>query len=341
MVSIADRPAPGRCSARGAWRRALRLWLAAAVLGLAILPCGTREAAALSVGTTESALLLWIAEERGYFDNQGLDVHIRLFQSGLSAVNALAAGEVDLSTASETALVSKSFTHPDLRILAVISTSDTARLIGRRDRGIETAADLAGKRIGVTAGTIGEYFLARYLTLQSVPVGAPTLVNLEPAQITQGLVTGNIDAGLTWEPFVRTAELALKDNLRLLPDQNDQLFYFLLLVKQSWADENGEQVGKFLRALIEAEKYASENPAKAKELVRRRFNYAQDYIDHLWPLHNLHVSLPQGLMLVLERQAEWQIRRGLTGAKTVPVFLDFIATAPLAALSPVSVSIDK
>jgi ABC-type nitrate/sulfonate/bicarbonate transport system substrate-binding protein len=114
-----------------------------------------------------------------------------------------------------------------------------------------------------------------------------------------------------------------------------------MLAKQSWVDENKEQLGRFLSALVKAEALAADNPAKAKELIRKRFKYSKDYVDYIWPLHNLHISLPQGLLPILERQAEWQIRRGLTNAEAVPVYLDFIDTAPLAGVRPSSVGIVK
>jgi NitT/TauT family transport system substrate-binding protein len=341
MARNSDRPRAGRCFAGGALFQALRPWLAAAVVALAIVQGGTRLAAALTLGTTQNALLIWIADEQGYFNDEGLDVHIRTFQSGLDAANAMVEGQVELSTSSETTLVSLSFTQPDLRILAVISTSDTVLLIGRKDRGIRIAADLAGKRVGVMLGSAGEYFLTRYLTLQSVPATAPVIINLDPAQVAQRLTSGEIDAGMTWEPFAHMAELALQGNAQRLPDQIDQAFQFLMLAKRSWVEENKEQLGGFLSALLKAQALASDNPAKAKELIRKRFKYSKDYVDYIWPLHNLHISLPQGLLPILERQAEWQIGRGLTNAKTVPVYLDFIDTAPLAALRPSSVGIVK
>ena len=341
MAWNSDRPRTGRCFAGRALFQALRPWLAMAVAALAIVQGGTRPAAALTLGTTQNALLIWIADEQGYFNDEGLDIHIRTFQSGLGAANAMVEGQVELSTSSETALVDLSFTQPDLRVLAVIATSDTVRLIGRKDRGITTAADLAGKRVGVLFGSAGEYFLNRYLTLQGVPANAPTIINLDPAQVAERLMSGEIDAGMTWEPFAHMAELALQGNAQRLPDQIDQAFQFLMLAKRSWMDENKEQLSRFLNALLKAETFASDNPAKAKELIRRRFKYSRDYVDYIWPLHNLHISLPQGLLFIFERQAEWQIRRGLTDAKTVPVYLDFIDTAPLAGLRPRSVGIVK
>ena len=302
---------------------------------------GAAAAKRITVGASQTALLVWIAQERGYFREQGVDVEIRLFQSGLRAADAVIHGHADLSTTSETAFVSRSFDRPDLRILAIISASETSRLIARGDRAIRTPGDLTGKRIGVTLGSTGEYFLTRYLTLNGVAPTAATIVDMRPEDIVEHLTKGDIDAGLTWEPFVRNAELALKGNLVALPEQFDQIYYFTLVGTQSWLDENPAEARSILRAIIQAENFAAENPSEAKELIRKRFDMSTDHVDYLWPLHSLHVSLPQGLLFVLEQQAEWHIRKKLTGAAKVPNYLGFVATDPLHDVRDSSVGIVK
>lgn len=322
---------------------AVRLLAGRLALALLISLAGIGEAAAkrITIGVSHMAILVWIAQERGYFRDQGLDVEIRLSQSGLHSLNAVIGGHTDLATTAEIPFVGHSFDRPDLRILATISASETSRLIARGDRAIRAPRDLAGKRIGVTLGTVSEYFLMRYFTLNGIPATAATLIDLTPDDIAEQLAKGGIDAGLTWEPFVRKAELALKDNLFTLPQQFDQIFYSMLVSTQSWLDENPAEARAMLSAIIQAETYAAEHPTEAKELLRKRFDMSADYIDYLWPLHNLHVSLPQDLLFVLEQQAEWHSRKKLTGARTIPNYLGFMAAGPLRELRESSVGIVK
>ena len=56
---------------------------------------------------------------------------------------------------------------------------------------------------------------------------------------------------------------------------------------------------------------------------------------------NLHVSLPQGLLFVLEQQAEWRVRRKPTNAAAMPNYLDFVATDPSREIRESSVGIVK
>jgi NitT/TauT family transport system substrate-binding protein len=167
------------------------------------------------------------------------------------------------------------------------------------------------------------------------------MIDLRPEDIAEELAKGGIDAGLTWEPYVRKAELALKGNLVTLPEQFDQIYYFMLVSTQGWLDANPADIRSILKAIIQAENYAAEHPSAAKELIRKRFDMSADHVDYLWPLHNLHVSLPQGLLFVLEQQAEWHVHRKLTNALTIPNYLGFVATDPLRDLRGSSVGIVK
>lgn len=293
------------------------------------------------ISASKTALLVWIAEGKGLFRKHGLNAELKLFESGLAAADTIIKGEADLSTTSDSAFVSRSFLFSDLRVLASIATLETARLVGRKDRGIKEASDLAGKRVGVTLGSTSEFLLTRYLTLKGIPLSAPSIIDLKPAQISESLVKGDIDAGLTWEPFIHTAELKLDKNAIVLPDQVDLIYSFLLISKQSWIEKHPDITKKVLLALIEAEELSLDRPDEAKSLIQRKFGYERGYIDHLWPLHHLHVSLPQGLLFVLERQADWQIKKGLTASRTVPNFLDFVDTASLAKVRNTAVGIVK
>lgn len=319
-------------------RRAFAIATAFVLIGLAVPgPLVADDKVKLAIA--RSAMLVWIAEENGFFEDEGLDVEIQVFQSGLAASSALLEGSADLSTTAESAFVGRSFEHPDLRVLASISASESARLVGRRDRGIVTAEDLTGRRIGVTKGTTGEFLLDRYLTLNRMSLDSVAIEDLRPADIASALVAGDIDAGLTWEPYIFDAEVALGDNAVALPGQDGQHYYFLLLSKADWIERNPEPTSKVLRAILRAEQFVIDNEEAAKGLVAKRLEFSADYVDHLWPMHSLHVGLPQDLLFKLEETARWRIRKGLTRDDAMPNYVDFIETRFLHEINPLTVGI--
>ena len=319
---------------RSVFRTALLLLFA-----LCAGPAAAAESDKVTIAASQTGLLVWIAQESDLFSKEGLDVEVKPFQSGFASAGAVVSGEADLSTTSESAFVSHSLKHPDLRVLAVLSTVQTSRLLARGDRGIGQAKDLAGKRIGVTLGSTGEFFLGRYLTINGLSLNSVETVDLKPADIAASLVSGEIDAGLTWEPFVHRAQSALGDNVLELPDQEGLFYYFMLVSSADWIHDNLDRAKAIMRALVRAEQLVIEQDSHVKKLIRDRFGFDEAYVDHLWPLHNLRVSLPQDLLFLMEEQAEWRIRSGLTDRESVPNYLDLIDGGPIRATKPSAVGI--
>lgn len=333
---VSNCPATRRASG---WRTAILGYLVLALVPLAAVAASKNDR--LRISASQTAILVWIAEDMGFFRDQGLDVDVELSQSGLSAVRALLGGQAELSTAPDATFVGQSLARPELRFLATISTSETTRLVGRKDHGVENAMDLDGKRIGVTLASAGEYFLTRYLALHGISADAPVLIDLTPAEIAEKLVRGDIDAGFTSEPFIGNAEHQLKGNAVTLPGQLDQIYYFMLLSTEPWLKKNPDKAEKVLRALIAAEAFAIEETPEAKAIIQGRFGYQTADLDRVWHLHNLNINLPQELLFALEQQAAWTVRNTPAQSKTIPNFLSMAATQPLSRVRPASLGIVK
>ncbi len=104
--------------------------------------------------------LVYIAKYEGYFKAEGLDVSFQCHTSGRDAMKQTLAGEAMLATVADTPIVHSVLAGERVYAIATIATTKRAlAILGRKDRGIAAAADLVNKKIGVTAGTNGEFFL--------------------------------------------------------------------------------------------------------------------------------------------------------------------------------------
>lgn len=289
------------------------------------------------IGATPTAILIWLANDLGLFEQEGVSVQVREYQSGTLTLPALIAEEVDLSTNSEFSFVSNSFAHPELRVLTTLSASRTTLIFGRRDRGVLTVMDLRGRRIGVTRKSTGLYVLGVYLAMHGIRLDDVELVDLNPTEIVEAIDRGTVDAAITWEPFVYQARNRLGGRIAVLPDQDSQFFHFLLSGRSEWIDTHRTELLKVMQALHRAEDYALHRPERAKQLFARRFSLSEDFIDYLWPKHNLRIGMQQGLIGLMEEEAAWRIRSGLVEADTPPDFLSMFASEFLQATKPSSV----
>ena len=285
----------------------------------------------------EAGALVYVAEDQGYFEKNGLDVTIKDYESGKAAADAVTAGEVDISTSAGFVFVSNSFDHTDLRVFGTVATFETKELVARKDKGITTTDDLIGKKIGVTKKSGGEFSLGVFLTSNGLLQKDVELVDLKPSEIVEAVVNGDIDAGFTWDPNVYNMKQALGDNAISWPGYSD--FYFVVISKKNWIENNPAAVERFMKSLLEAEEYIKTNSEASKEFVKNRFDYELDYIDYSWPKQKYAVVLPQSMLIAFEDQARWSIQKKLTDSREVPNYLDYIYLDALAKVKPDAVTI--
>lgn len=287
----------------------------------------------------DTGALVYVAQAQGYFTDNGLEVTVNDYEAGKLAADALLAGEADICTSADFVLTSNSFEHDNLRVLATVALADVNGLVARKDSGINQPGDLNGKKVGITKKSVAEFFLGTFLIFHGLSVQDVKTVDLKPSQIIDAVTNGNIDAGLTWEPNIFTIKKRLGSNATSWPGQSGRDFYFLLLAKMKFIDQNRQVVERFLRALIRAEEFAKNNVAETKTFLRTRFHYTSEYTDYSWKRHDFTVALPQALLVAMEDQARWRIKSKLTKATAIPNYLNFIYIDGLERVKPQAVGI--
>lgn len=287
----------------------------------------------------DTASLVWIAQDQGYFLANGLDVTIKGYEAGKLAADALLADEVDIATLAEFVLVSSSFDHDDLRVLGTVATGNVVELVARIDRDIQHPSDLKDKSIGVTRKSTGEFFLGRFLLFNGISLHEVTIVDLSPSEIVEAISNDEIDAALTWDPNIYEIKNRLGENWVSWPGQSGQDFYFILLGKEGWVETHASAVERFLKAIVQAEEFVERNREAAQQLIGQRFDNEPAYMQYIWSKHDFVVILPQTLIVVMEDEARWRMENNLTDQTTIPNYLDFIYFDGLEVVKPESITV--
>jgi NitT/TauT family transport system substrate-binding protein len=237
-----------------------------AVLLLALAACGggeaepepeespaaeaTSEAAELSqdvirvsVGIDGAYAPMFLADEQGLFEEAGLNVEVVQFAQGGEGVDALIAGEIQMSGTGEATAMGKS-TRSGLAALAVFQESgEYIKLVGRE--GIGGVEDI--QTMGVVPGSLSEYGASRALAENGVDEGSVEFVQAGPPELPALLQTGEIDGFVLWEPWPTRAE---ESGGQVLAESGDFGYVYnqWLVVDPAWLEENEAEA----RALVEA-----------------------------------------------------------------------------------------
>ena len=319
-----------------------------ALLGLALVAASSLSACSaepdsitIAYAPFESTALVWIAEDQGFFGQHRLVVQYQEHDTGAAALDGVLSGEADIAVGTgEFPLVTQALLGKQARVIATIARSEFISVVARKDRGIEAVADLKGKRVGTTRGTIAEFFLGRFLELNGMSISDVTLVDLQtPQSWVDAVVEGDVDAVVTAEPYATSAKDRLGQNAIVLSAQSSQPLYALAITTDSQLEDHSDATRNFLASLAQAEEYAVRHPAEAKVIVRKRLELRPGSMAAVWGRNEFGLTLDQSLIAAMEDESRWLVENGLAHASSGLDFADFVREADLEAIRPGAVDI--
>ena len=303
-------------------------------------PLKNREKIRLGVSKSFFSVPIYIAKKQGYFAEEGLDVTITEYSSGKLVTKGLFAGEVDISTVADMPIVFNSFKRQDFCIFSTFTYSyQFVKIIGRKDRGIKTGADLKGKKVGVNLGTSSHFFLGVFLIHNKVPISEVELVNIKTVDMPVALKNNEVDAVSVWQPYSQETHRLLQDNAIELPNSEIYRATFNFAAIKSFAKDHPELLKKFLSAIDKAAGFIKNNKEKSQEIIVESFNVDKEIVRAAWDDFVFDISLDQSLLVSWDEIARWTIKNKFTDSKKLPNYLDFIYMDALEAISPESITI--
>jgi len=283
------------------------------------------EDLSIALASTPHAALLHIAAAEGYFEDEGLAVTLTPVSHGKAALDLLAQRKTDLAAAAEVPFVISVLQGEPFGIAAsMLSVSTEMAVVARLDHGIRQPADLPGKKVGVTLGTSGEYFLWAFLIRHKLPPDAVTLVDLPPGRIVEALAQGHVDAASTWQPIRLDAESAL--GLRGVSFTAPAAYTVTHVVvgRTDFLRQRPATLRKLVRALLKAEQFSRNQPEHAMAVAAQRLKIDPAALRPSWADLGFRVNLLQSQLVTLEDEARWAMARGHAPPKAVPNFLSHL-----------------
>ncbi len=212
-------------------------------------------------------LPLTIAEQRGYFKAEGLDISIVDFAGGARALQAVVGGSADVVSGAFEHTVNMQHKGQRMRAFALQGRAPQI-VLGLNPKtmgGYKTPADLKGKKIGVTApGSSTNVMVNFFLAKAGLK---PSDVSIIGVGASQGAVaamrSGQIDAISNLDPVItllqRSGDLKIISDTRILAE-SDKVFggpmpAACLYAPQSFIDKNPNTVQAMTNAIVRADKW--------------------------------------------------------------------------------------
>ncbi|TPQ33321.1 ABC transporter substrate-binding protein [Bradyrhizobium guangdongense] len=189
--------------------RAVRRALASALIAVLCLAAGSAQAAdKVRIGLLKlsSAAPLYLAKDRGYFEQEGIDADFKFFDAAVPIAVAAVSGDIDVGFTGFTAAFYNLAGKGGLKVIAGTAREapgfqNTAYVASKRayDSGLKTLKDLPGHSVGLTqVGSTFHYSLGLIADKLKFDIGSVKIVPLQSLpNVAAAIKGGTLDAALT------------------------------------------------------------------------------------------------------------------------------------------------
>lgn len=216
-------------------------------------------------------------------------------------------GVADVATHAETQALRYSLEHPNVRIIMNV-TQGLYRIVARRSAGIESVADLKGKKIATIPPTSSGYFLHKMLEREGLSYADITPVMVTPlTDMPKALAERRVDAVVIWEPESENALQVLGDDAIEFDGKSIYTEQFNLnSIAENLADPiKRAKIVRFVRDVIDAAEHVRRDPAEAKKLVAAVGKHPAEQVERSWKHHAFNADFPENMLDILVEEEKW------------------------------------
>lgn len=218
----------------------------------------------------------YIAQDKGYFADQGVDAKITSFDDDSQMTAALGSGQVDVANAASHSALQWLENGQEGYIGLLLDTSLTADAVLASD-GISSITDLKGKKVAYEEGSVSNLLLDHALTENGMSINDVESVPMAPSDAAVALSSGRVDAAVTYEPYI-TDSLAQNSSIKKLytADKKEGLISDVLFISKKALEEKPEAVRKTIAAWGPAVDFYNSNTDEAQKIIATNIGSSAD-----------------------------------------------------------------
>jgi NitT/TauT family transport system substrate-binding protein len=258
---------------------------------------------------------IFVAQDRGYFRDRGIDVELVSSIGGEKIMTALRAGEVEIGFSN---VASTIFGFDDgAKFVSIVggaaqdASCPVHGIFVRANSAIQTVADLENTTIAVnTNRAIDEVMVPPLVVKYGADPRGIKFVPIPFPEMFAALQRGDVDAVVQIEPFVTigNADRELRRISYNYIELQPVTEISSLVAMQPWIEQHPETVEAFCQAMIAAAEFANTNSKETRNILGRYVALEQNILDTVVLPRFIAGSLDRGLLdqtIDRMRQANW------------------------------------
>ena len=213
----------------------------------------------------------YMAKEKGFYEELGLDVEIKPFEFGIDIPKNINDGKIDFAVGRETLILEK-VKNPNIVALYALFQSTPLILMSTKESGINNINDFSNKKIMTTIDDASEVSLKAMITSNKVKL--ENLTFLKHTHNIDDLINKNTDvisAYISKTPYTlqkKGVEFNIFDPKKYGFDMYSDLLY----TNQDLIDNDLNTVLSFKKASLKGWEYAYSNIEESAEVILKKYN---------------------------------------------------------------------
>ena len=218
-----------------------------------------------------------VAGDQDLFAKHGVDADLKVFTNGPIQVQALGADSLDFGYIGPGALWLPA--TGKAKIIAVNDVGFSDRVIAQA--GINSIADLKGKKVAIPAGTSGDMLLRLALQKAGMAMSDLNIVEMDPSTVVAAFSSKQVDAAGIWYPFVGIIQKNVPDLVELAKNKDfypQNTFPSAFITRNDLVESNPDLVKRMIGAIKEAADWRAANQDKAIEITSKLLGIPADQL---------------------------------------------------------------
>ncbi|HEY8805580.1 MAG TPA: aliphatic sulfonate ABC transporter substrate-binding protein [Clostridium sp.] len=233
---------------------------------------------------------VFVAKEKGWIEEELKKLNVTVkwtsFAAGPPMNESFAAGQQDIGIMGDVPAIVAKASGQKTNVIANASYGEkTLALIVKPDSIIKDAKELKGKKVAYVKGSYGHHLLGLVLENAGLTLNDVESINLPVADISTAVTSGEVDAGVVWEPSLTKAVNA--GQVKVLIDgtgiKRANVFF---IANENFAKSNPKIIEAYVKALNKASEYIKSNSKEAAKVIQPDINISANELANLIPKYN-------------------------------------------------------
>ncbi len=215
----------------------------------------------------------WVALEKGYYRQRGLDVDMQNSKGSGDSIAKVDTGRADVGLADSAVVIASSARGTKVKVVGMVFDKSPLNVWSRKDAPITKPKDLEGKTVAAPPGDGQRQMFPAFARLHGIDPAKVTWVNVEPAAKVPALAEKRVDAVADYTTGLPFYEKAVgKGNAVMLPwaDHGFDMYSMSIIASEKTMKERAPMLRAFLEASYLGWRDVMSDPKSALEIFKKR-----------------------------------------------------------------------